>query len=82
MSHKKVIQFRSATPKGIVLPPGQETKIDFWPSGGHDVEVIPATDGKSIRVFFRDRGWTSRDVWLEIKGDDLKISLKSFKEQS
>ncbi len=66
-----------ATRKGETLPPGQETEVRFWPSGGHNVNVVTDESGEKVRVLFLDTGWTNKDLVLEITGKDLSVVFKT-----
>ena len=77
MVHEAKVYLTTATKEGKKLPPGQDTEIKFWPSGGRDVKVLTDDSGEKVRILFADKGWTHKDVFLEITGKDLNVVFKS-----
>jgi hypothetical protein len=77
MTRQVSINLAQITHEGTNLPPEQVTGINFWPSGGHEVEVLTNGLGNIVTVLFRDKGWTRKDVKLEITGDNLTMHLKA-----
>lgn len=77
MPGKAEVRLTTATKEGQILPPGQTTKVEFWPSGGRDVNVVTDESGERVQVLFLDTGFTRKNLVLEITGKDLNVVFRS-----